>query len=341
MRAVILTAEGKGFNAGIDIKEMQSVEGFEHLLGSGAACFAAFEAIYQCPVPTIAAVNDFCMGLGVGLVGSCDIIVASTKARFGLPEVDNGALGCASHLAKLVPPMKLRQMVLTCEPVTAAQLYEWGTRLPALRARRAAWPRPRAAAAKIVTKRPRVVRAAKTALNLHRHLRPADATTGSSRASPTSSTSTATATRRATRSSPARAPSPRTPTADGPPRRQGRDRHRRGAGHGRSHRRARSWHEGARVVLVDKRDDLGADARRPSSATAARLRVGRRHRRGRLGTARRHARSSASAASTCCVNNAGIIRVQPLLETDLELFRKVARHQPGVGVPRHPGGRAR
>ena len=38
-----------------------------------------------------------------------------------------GAGGCASHLAKLVPPMKLRQMVFTCEPVSAAQLYEWGT----------------------------------------------------------------------------------------------------------------------------------------------------------------------------------------------------------------------
>ncbi|MCU1485844.1 MAG: Carnitinyl-CoA dehydratase [Actinomycetia bacterium] len=126
-RVIILTAVGKGFNAGIDIKEMQSADGFEHLLGSGAACFEAFDQIYRTPVPVIAAVNDFCMGLGVGLVGSCDIVIASTAARFGLPEVDNGALGCASHLAKLVPPMKLRQMVFTCEPVSAQQLFEWGT----------------------------------------------------------------------------------------------------------------------------------------------------------------------------------------------------------------------
>src|ERR671936_350580 len=67
---IILTAEGKGFNAGIDIKEMQSVDGFEHLLGSGAACAAAFEQIYRTHVPVIAAVNDACMGLGVGLIGS-------------------------------------------------------------------------------------------------------------------------------------------------------------------------------------------------------------------------------------------------------------------------------
>ena len=80
LRAVILTAEGKGFNAGIDIKEMQSVEGFEHLLGSGEACYETFRQIYETPVPVIAAVNDFCMGLGIGLVGSADIIIASTKA---------------------------------------------------------------------------------------------------------------------------------------------------------------------------------------------------------------------------------------------------------------------
>jgi enoyl-CoA hydratase len=164
VRAVILTAAGKGFNAGIDIKEMQSTPSFEFFLGSGAACYAAFNAIYQCKVPTIAAVNDFCMGLGVGLVGSCDILIASNKARFGLPEVDNGALGCASHLAKLVPPMKLRQMVLTCEPVSAAQLYEWGT-VYKLTEPDELIAAAKETAAKIAKKRPRVLRAAKEALN--------------------------------------------------------------------------------------------------------------------------------------------------------------------------------
>src|SRR4029077_9024961 len=127
VRVAILTAEGRGFNAGIDIKEMQSTGNFDFLIGSGTACSAAFAAIYRAPIPVIAAVNGYALGLGVGLVGSCDILIASTKARFGLPEVDNGALGCASHLAKLVPPMKLRQMVFTCEPVSAQQLVEWGS----------------------------------------------------------------------------------------------------------------------------------------------------------------------------------------------------------------------
>lgn len=164
LRAVILTAEGKGFNAGIDIKEMQSTPGFEHLLGSGDACFETFHQIYQTPVPVIAAVNDFCMGLGVGLVGSCDIIIASTKARFGLPELDNGALGCASHLARMVPPLKLRQMTLTCMTATAQELFEYGsvfkvTEPEALR------EEARALATQIAEKPAAAVRFAKAALN--------------------------------------------------------------------------------------------------------------------------------------------------------------------------------
>jgi enoyl-CoA hydratase len=115
-------------------------------------------------VPVIAAVNDFCMGLGVGLVGSCDILIASTKARFGLPEVDNGALGCASHLAKLVPPMKLRQMVFTCEPVSAQQLHEWGT-VYRLTEPDELMNVALDVARRITSKKRRVVRAAKHGLN--------------------------------------------------------------------------------------------------------------------------------------------------------------------------------
>jgi enoyl-CoA hydratase len=164
VRVIILTAVGKGFNAGIDIKEMQSVDGFEHLLGSGAACHAAFEQIYRSEVPVIAAVNDFCMGLGVGLVGSCDFIIASDKARFGLPEVDNGALGCASHLAKLVPPMKLREMVLTCEPISAVQLHAYGS-VAKITTPDELMPTARETAARLAKKQPRVIKAAKTGLN--------------------------------------------------------------------------------------------------------------------------------------------------------------------------------
>src|SRR3712207_9183302 len=82
------------------------------------SCYAAFAAVYECAVPVVAAVNGFCLGGGIGLVGNADVIVASDDATFGLPEVDRGALGAATHLARLVPQHLMRAMVYTSRPAT-------------------------------------------------------------------------------------------------------------------------------------------------------------------------------------------------------------------------------
>ena len=125
--AVILTATGRGFCAGVDIKEMQSMPGHEGILGVNRACAEAFRAVYECAVPVVCAVNDFCLGTGIGLAGSADIVLAAEGVKFGLPEVDNGALGAATHLGRLVPEKHLRWMLYSCEPDSAEQLREWGT----------------------------------------------------------------------------------------------------------------------------------------------------------------------------------------------------------------------
>jgi enoyl-CoA hydratase/carnithine racemase len=52
-RAVILAAEGRGFCAGVDIKEMQRTRGNQALLEASQGCFAAFAAVYDCPVPRL------------------------------------------------------------------------------------------------------------------------------------------------------------------------------------------------------------------------------------------------------------------------------------------------
>jgi enoyl-CoA hydratase len=163
-RVVVLAAEGRGFCAGVDIKEMQRSDGHDVLLAANRGCAAAFAAVYDCPVPVIAAVHGFCLGGGVGLAGNADLIVAADDATFGLPEVDRGALGAATHLARLVPPQLMRAMVYTCRPVTAADLHRFGTVhdvVPAARLRAAA----RAVAAEIAAKDPVVIRRAKEALN--------------------------------------------------------------------------------------------------------------------------------------------------------------------------------
>src|SRR5262249_34445747 len=163
-RVVMLRAEGKGFNAGVDIKEMQQTSGFDALLGANKGCFAAFAAVYDCPVPVIAAVQGFCVGGGIGLVGNADIVVASDDAYFGLPEVDRGALGAATHLSRLVPQHKMRAMVYTAATATAAELHHFGSVhqvVPRAELRDAAY----AVARSIAAKSPVVIRAAKESLN--------------------------------------------------------------------------------------------------------------------------------------------------------------------------------
>src|SRR6201999_281927 len=124
---VILRAEGRGFNAGVDIKEMQRTEGFPALIDANRGCFAAFRAVYECAVPVIAAVNGFCVGGGVGLVGNADIVVASDDAYFGVPEVKQGALGAATHMARLVPQHMMRALYFTARTIPAAQLVQFGS----------------------------------------------------------------------------------------------------------------------------------------------------------------------------------------------------------------------
>ncbi len=163
-RVVVLRAEGRGFNAGVDIKEMQQTEGFDALLGANRGCFAAFKAVYECAVPVVAAVHGFCLGGGVGLIGNADVIVASEDAYVGVPEIDRGALGAATHLARLVPPHLMRTLYFTGRTITAAELHTHGSVFAVV-------PRDElddmalAVASDIAGKDPRVMRMAKEALN--------------------------------------------------------------------------------------------------------------------------------------------------------------------------------
>jgi enoyl-CoA hydratase len=162
--AVVLAAEGRGFCAGPDVGEM-AMGGREALIAVNRACADAFAAVFECEVPVIAAVQGFCVGGGVGLVGNADVIVASEDAYFGLPEVDRGALGAATHLSRLVPPHRMRHMFFTAENATARELHGYGSVLevvPRERLREAA----HRVARKIAEKHPAVIRRAKESVNV-------------------------------------------------------------------------------------------------------------------------------------------------------------------------------
>jgi enoyl-CoA hydratase len=161
---VVLRAEGRGFCAGVDIKEMQRTEGFDALIGANRGCYEAFNAVYECAVPVIAAVQGFCLGGGIGLVGNADIVVAGDDATFGLPEVDRGALGAATHLSRLVPPHLMRALYYTASTIDAAALHHHGSVyrvVPRDDLDDAAFEIARAIAAKDT----RIIRCAKEAIN--------------------------------------------------------------------------------------------------------------------------------------------------------------------------------
>ena len=163
-KVVILRAEGRGFNAGVDIKEMQHTSGFDALIGANKGCYAAFKAVYECAVPVIAAVNGFCVGGGVGLVGNADCIVASDDAYFGVPEVNQGALGAATHMARLVPPHMLRTLYFSARTIKAVDLVQFGSVLETV-PREELMDAALRVATDIASKDTRVIRAAKEALN--------------------------------------------------------------------------------------------------------------------------------------------------------------------------------
>jgi enoyl-CoA hydratase len=164
VRVVVLRAEGKGFCAGVDIKELANDPDRSKIIGVNRGCYAAFKAVYECPVPVICAVQGFCLGGGVGLAGNADIIVASDDATFGLPEVDRGALGAATHLARLVPQHKMRAMVYTATTATAAELHAWGSVLRVV-ARDELREAACEVAREIAAKDPTIIRRAKESLN--------------------------------------------------------------------------------------------------------------------------------------------------------------------------------
>ena len=162
VRVVVIAAEGRGFCAGVDIKELAADSAAITAVNRG--CYDTFGAIYDCAVPVVSAVHGFCLGGGIGIAGSSDVVIASEDATFGLPEIDRGALGAATHLMRLVGMQKTRRMLYTGEPISAQEVHRLGgveSVVPRERLRDEAL----SLAGKIAEKSPRAMRLAKWSLN--------------------------------------------------------------------------------------------------------------------------------------------------------------------------------
>lgn len=125
---LIIIGDGKAFVAGADISEMSSMnltEGREF----GRYGAAVMRRIEKLEIPTIAAVNGFALGGGCELAMSCDIILASEKAKFGQPEVGLGitpGFSGTQRLPRRVGAAKAKELIFSAKMIKADEAKEMG-----------------------------------------------------------------------------------------------------------------------------------------------------------------------------------------------------------------------
>ncbi len=161
VRVILIAAEGRGFCAGVDIKELAAES--TRIVDVNKGNYETFRAIHRNPKPVIIALHGFVLGGGIGMAGAADILVASDCARFGVPEIDRGAMGGGAHLQRMFPVQKVRYMYFTGEFIDAQEAYRLGA-IEKVVSREELLPTARAIAASIASKSPAMVKLAKEAL---------------------------------------------------------------------------------------------------------------------------------------------------------------------------------
>ena len=115
----------KAFCAGKDLKEFLGAT-LEDDPAAAHNVRRTFEAIRHCPIPVIAAIDGAALGAGCVIAACADIRVASTRARFGMPEINVGRCGGTAHIGRLVSQGAMRLMWFTGDPIDAAEAYRIG-----------------------------------------------------------------------------------------------------------------------------------------------------------------------------------------------------------------------
>jgi enoyl-CoA hydratase len=165
VRVVVVTGSGKIFCSGFDIAELRSFSADNLKQMNSASLSSKAVAGLNCPV--IAAINGDALGAGLELALSCDIRICSENAHFGFPETSSGIIpggGGTQRLPRIVGKGKATEMVITAEPIDAAEAYRVGLVNKIV-------PRQRLAAEteeitkKLISRAPIAVRYAKEAVN--------------------------------------------------------------------------------------------------------------------------------------------------------------------------------
>jgi enoyl-CoA hydratase/carnithine racemase len=165
VRVVVFTGAGeKAFMAGVDLKTFDTDDTEADPDDPGRLPREALEAVYDCAVPVIAAVNGPALGAGLAYAAVCDLIVAAEHATFGTTEINVGLLGASAHLNLLLGRPKVRELFLTGVPATAAEMERFGAVNRVLPVGELL-PVAQELAASLAAKSPLALRLAKAALN--------------------------------------------------------------------------------------------------------------------------------------------------------------------------------
>lgn len=128
VRCIILTgAEDKAFCAGSDLKEMAGMDATS-CLAMEEVEVRLHEAIMRCPAVVLAAVNGWALGTGCELVAACDLVFADPSAKFGQPEILNGAPTPihGALLPRIIGLTRARWLAYTGQPIDAGTALSWG-----------------------------------------------------------------------------------------------------------------------------------------------------------------------------------------------------------------------
>jgi enoyl-CoA hydratase len=161
-RAAVITGTGKAFVAGADIAAMRDMDEAQ-ARGFGALGHGVFSTIEHLRIPVIAAVNGFALGGGCELALACDFIYASTKAKFGQPEVNLGIIpgfGGTQRLPRRVGVAMARELIYSGKMIDAQEALRIGL-ANALFEPEALLEAATKAAAEIATKGPLAIAASK------------------------------------------------------------------------------------------------------------------------------------------------------------------------------------
>jgi enoyl-CoA hydratase/carnithine racemase len=127
VRVVVLAGRGPAFSAGHDLTEMVGLELVEYR-AIFELCTRMMTAIHELPQPVIARVHGMATAAGCQLVAACDLVVASSEARFATPGVKIG-LFCTTPMVEVTRSIGRKrslEMLLTGTPIDAETAAEWG-----------------------------------------------------------------------------------------------------------------------------------------------------------------------------------------------------------------------